>query len=1093
MGLFDAVVNLHKKAAGALFSPEAGQIAGMAMGGWAGAALVLASSVYGAQQQKRKAEQQREQMLNAQKRAYNDSLQDRMATRVAADSPAVFVYGRARVGCTIVAIFTSGAKDEYKHLVCVHAAHECDAFEEIYINGNALGALDGNGVPTSGKYAGKVRVKKHLGTASDPADATLMAECPTKWTSTAVLRGYCYTYIRLDLNEREFQGGLPTVEALLRGKKLYDPRTGTIYWSQNPALVIRDYLTSEICMVDAPSIVHTGTAQASASTTLTLADGASEATDAYRGMKLAIISGTGKEQERNIISSRKNLLLYSQAIDNAVWTKYGTTTVTPNSTLAPDNTLTADTINDTDGTNTLVIQDTSAAITAGTVLCASIYVKEGTSSTSTFNHITGIPGEVNGRITWVAGVPILSDATNCTQSIEPVGGGWYRWSQVFTMYATQVLHFRFWPTIRNQPALTGTAIVWGAQLEVGTAASDYIHTEASAAVGVAVNTTWATAPDATSVYAVYLAGELSLADFIAAANVCDENVVGLGARYTFNGTVNGAQDPAKMLEQMAQSMAGWLVSTTWDIAAGKYVAPVLALDQTDIVGDLAITPGASDADIYNGVRGQHISSETLYVATDFKPYQNAAYLAADGTELWTNIDFPFTDSVQRVHNLSRIFAEDHRNGYTVKAGFSQKAWGLRVGDRVTLTSALFGWSAKVFRVTGKTYSPTSPVELTLKEDAASIWDTADAVTADSTPNTGLPDPFNVGDVTGIEMVETMYETTGSAGVKSKAALSWVGPAQLVAWYEIEYRAQGAPDWIELFGVYGTAYDFFDIAPGVYEFRVQAYNHLGVGGSYSATKTFTVYGLLAPPANVSGFVCASFGGMAVASWTMTTDLDVKIGGKVQIRKSPLTTGATFAQGVIVQELPGDAVSAFLPLSTGTYMAKFVDSTGNFSAAEASFVVTEALVTGWSTVLTSTQHPGFAGTKTDCTVSGSNLIFTGSALTAQYAYAANMDCGTVASRRYHGHIKANAYNASGLFDSSEMFDSAEMFDETNNINSCDAWQEIRVSDDASTWSAWTRFTVADFSGRYAQVRLNLLRDSASNNIEIQELSTTAKVPV
>lgn len=799
--------------------------------------FLITSSVYGVSQAKKKAARELANQQAAQRAAYNASLKDRTITRIASDAPEVTVYGRARVGSSIVAVFTSGTRDEYKHLICVHAAHECDAYEEIYINGVALGTLDGSGFPIAGKYTASVRVKKHLGTASDPADATLISEVPTKWTSNSVLRGYCYSYIRLDLNEPEFQGGLPSVEVLLRGKKLFDVRTSTTAWSQNNALVIYDYLTSEMC---------------------------------------------------------------------------------------------------------------------------------------------GVPST-----------------------------------------------------------------------------------------------------------------DLPTAQFITAANVCDEAET-FGNKYTFNGTVAADQDQAKVLEQMAQSMAGSLVATTWDISAGKYIAPVLALTQSDIVGSIAIIPGTSEADLYNGVKGQYISSETLYVATDFKPYQNAAYVTADGGELWTNIDFPFTDAVQRVHNLARIFAEDQRNGYTVKAGFSLKAWDLKIGQRVTLTSTLFGWSSKIFRVTDKTYSLTSPVELTLKEDAASIWDYADAVTADSTPNTGLPDPFLLALPTNVNMVETLYETTGSAGVKAKATLTWDAPAAIVTNYIVEYKLHADSSWIKLINVNGLQYDFLDIAPGYYDFRVAAQNFIGGTSAYTGTRSFNVYGLTAPPASMSGFTAVAMAGMCFATWTLTTDLDVKIGGKVQIRRTPLTSGAAFYNGVVVQELPGDAVSAFLPLATGTYMAKFIDSTGNFSATEATFVVTEALVSGWTTVVTSTQHATFTGSKTDCVVSGSNLIFTGTPLVATYAYAATIDCGSVLVRRYHSHIKANAYVASDLISARGLISTWASIASTAVVNGCDAYQEIRVSDDAATWSAWTKFNVADFSGRYAQVRLQMARDTSANNIEIQELTTTVKVP-
>jgi hypothetical protein len=95
----------------------------------------------------------------------------------------------------------------------------------------------------------QVRVKKHLGTEDDPADASLLAECGDKWKSTAVLRGLTYTVIRLDLRQSEFQGGLPDIAVLMKGRKLYDPHDGSRKWSQNNALAIYDYLLSPMCNV----------------------------------------------------------------------------------------------------------------------------------------------------------------------------------------------------------------------------------------------------------------------------------------------------------------------------------------------------------------------------------------------------------------------------------------------------------------------------------------------------------------------------------------------------------------------------------------------------------------------------------------------------------------------------------------------------------------------------------------------------------------------------------------------------------------------------------------------------------------------------
>jgi len=89
--------------------------------------LFTATMAYGQVQ----AAKQRKAAARA-KAAYNASLEDRTITAVSEDAPCRYVYGRARVGSDVVAMFTTGSKDQYKHLVCIHAAHECDGIEGVW-------------------------------------------------------------------------------------------------------------------------------------------------------------------------------------------------------------------------------------------------------------------------------------------------------------------------------------------------------------------------------------------------------------------------------------------------------------------------------------------------------------------------------------------------------------------------------------------------------------------------------------------------------------------------------------------------------------------------------------------------------------------------------------------------------------------------------------------------------------------------------------------------------------------------------------------------------------------------------------------------
>lgn len=92
----------------------------------------------------------------------------------------------------------------------------------------------------------KARVRKYLGAPGQTADAGMIAALPGVWTSAHTLTGLAYLVVELDYDPDAFPSGLPNVSAQVRGAKLYDPRTGTTTWSQNPALMMRYVATSSL-------------------------------------------------------------------------------------------------------------------------------------------------------------------------------------------------------------------------------------------------------------------------------------------------------------------------------------------------------------------------------------------------------------------------------------------------------------------------------------------------------------------------------------------------------------------------------------------------------------------------------------------------------------------------------------------------------------------------------------------------------------------------------------------------------------------------------------------------------------------------------
>lgn len=147
-------------------------------------------------------------------------------------SPRRFVYGRARIGGTLAYAGSSGTQNEYIHLVVPMTHGEIDAYEDIYLN---------DLLSTDTRFSGLVRMNTHLGTSSQVADSDLDSET-TDWTSAHRLRGIGYLYSRLKYDSTAFATGVPNHSAVIRGRKVYDPRTGLTQWSQNPALCVLDYL-----------------------------------------------------------------------------------------------------------------------------------------------------------------------------------------------------------------------------------------------------------------------------------------------------------------------------------------------------------------------------------------------------------------------------------------------------------------------------------------------------------------------------------------------------------------------------------------------------------------------------------------------------------------------------------------------------------------------------------------------------------------------------------------------------------------------------------------------------------------------------------
>ncbi len=157
-------------------------------------------------------------------------------------APQDFVYGTIRKGGTFTYYESTGPDGKYFHKIIPLAGHEVDAITDIYLDDKVV-SIDGNGYVTSSPWNSKIRIKKHLGAPGQTVDPDLLAES-SQIDSRFKGEGIAYIYVRYESDQNVFADGEPMITAVVRGKKVYDPRSGLTAYSNNSALCTRDWLVS---------------------------------------------------------------------------------------------------------------------------------------------------------------------------------------------------------------------------------------------------------------------------------------------------------------------------------------------------------------------------------------------------------------------------------------------------------------------------------------------------------------------------------------------------------------------------------------------------------------------------------------------------------------------------------------------------------------------------------------------------------------------------------------------------------------------------------------------------------------------------------
>jgi predicted phage tail protein len=371
--------------------------------------------------------------------------------------------------------------------------------------------------------------------------------------------------------------------------------------------------------------------------------------------------------------------------------------------------------------------------------------------------------------------------------------------------------------------------------------------------------------------------------------------------------------------------------------------------------------------------------------------------------------------------------------------------------------------------------------------------------------------------------EILYEETGQ--VLSKLIISWLAPVnergQVNA---VEYRVQWRRkdgNWTQ--GTVTTQeYVIYDTAPGDYEVLIYGLNAGKFPSVVAARLDVSARGKLAEPAGVQNLTLEQISAnSARLRWDATTDLDVKVGGRVHIRHTSITdgTGSWTNSQDLIPAVPGYSTEAIVPMVEGEYIVKFEDSSGKQSLAEASVIVD--LPDPLSAFLLldkreDTTDPPFQGEFTnlfysaeyDAVVLGGSALFDtiadldllldldyygDIATTGSYVFTEVLDLGAKYSLDLRRHLVAGGFYPSDLIDErNDLIDTWVDFEGAvaDQVNSkvC-----VRTTDDdptaSPTWSDYQEFGNGTFTARAFQFKLDAAAFTLSQAFACYELGYKA----
>ena len=339
--------------------------------------------------------------------------------------------------------------------------------------------------------------------------------------------------------------------------------------------------------------------------------------------------------------------------------------------------------------------------------------------------------------------------------------------------------------------------------------------------------------------------------------------------------------------------------------------------------------------------------------------------------------------------------------------------------------------------------------------------------------------------------------------RSKLIVDWqpvIGSTQYLVNYKVEngnYVSQT---------VFSSDFEILDTVKGTYTIQVFSYNALGEISTNPTETTFVAQGKTALPEDVSGLTIEPINEQFVRlRFTQATAIDVLHGGRVYVRHTNQTgVSATFqsAQDVI-EAVSGNTTEVIAPALAGTYLLKFQDDGGRFSANATSVALSIVDILDSITVKTDredTDGTPYNGTKSnltfDSTLGGLKLTDPTANSSGTYDFVDTLDLGGTFSLVLKRHFQGVGFYTGDQFDNrTDNIDTWTDFDGSiaNDVN---AKMAVRTTTDnpssSPTYTSFNDFANGTFKGRGFQFRITIDTADTAQNMNLQQAGYTATMP-